>query len=42
VSEIVQIAGGYQFGICPGTLYSVIGILVGSSVTANSAAEQRR
>jgi uncharacterized membrane protein YdjX (TVP38/TMEM64 family) len=30
--EVVQIAGGYLFGIWPGTLYSVAGILIGSPV----------
>lgn len=30
--EIVQIAGGYLFGIWPGTLYSVAGILIGSPI----------
>jgi uncharacterized membrane protein YdjX (TVP38/TMEM64 family) len=30
--EVVQIAGGYLFGIWPGTLYSVAGILIGSPI----------
>jgi uncharacterized membrane protein YdjX (TVP38/TMEM64 family) len=30
--EFVQIAGGYLFGIWPGTLYSVAGILIGSPI----------
>jgi len=30
--ELIQFAGGYVFGIWPGTLYNVIGILVGSSI----------
>jgi uncharacterized membrane protein YdjX (TVP38/TMEM64 family) len=30
--EVVQIAGGYLFGVWPGTLYSVAGILIGSPI----------
>ena len=30
--EVLQIAGGYLFGTWPGTLYAVIGILIGSPI----------
>lgn len=30
--EFIQFAGGYVFGIWPGTLYNVVGILVGSVI----------
>jgi uncharacterized membrane protein YdjX (TVP38/TMEM64 family) len=30
--EVVQIAGGYMFGIPMGTLYSLLGIAIGSSI----------
>lgn len=30
--EVVQIAGGYLFGIWPNTLYSVVGIAIGSAI----------
>ncbi len=30
--EIPQIAGGYLFGVVPGSFYSIVGILIGSSV----------
>ena len=28
--EVIQIAGGYVYGIVPGTFYSIIGIMIGS------------
>jgi uncharacterized membrane protein YdjX (TVP38/TMEM64 family) len=31
--EVVQITGGYLFGIWPATLYSVTGIAIGSAIT---------
>jgi len=37
--EIPQIAGGYLFGLFAGSLYSVVGILVGSRVIMTHGCE---